>query len=330
MACAASGDASGDTCNDTGTKLADGTSCPAVSPSTGACAAGRCVVTLATGQGNTPAVAVDATRVYWVTDPAKGAVLSIPLGGGTPTTLASNQSYGLGITVSNGVVYWTDNGTGAVMQEPVGGGTISTFGTGGYVWGVAASATSVYWASASTGTGGTITGKAIGGTSQFLVASGQNQSQWLALDSTSVYWTDWGQCPSDGGTCNGAVVKAPLAGGAPTTLAAGRGQPTGIATDGTNVYWADSNNHALLSVPVGGGSITTVASGGTPIAVAIDASFVYWTSYATASILKAPLGSSGQAVTLVSSLNSPQAIAVDGTSVYWATYSGEVGKVTPK
>jgi hypothetical protein len=135
-------------------------------------------------------VAVDATSVYWVyyiyysdnaapgdnptpyggTAGCAGTVLKIPVGGGTPITLASGQFCSGGqVAVDATAVYWVNGGLqangytdGAVMALPLAGGT------------------------------------------PIAVAAMQNTNGGLAIDATSVYWTIGGTADGDG-----AVLKAP-------------------------------------------------------------------------------------------------------------------------
>ncbi len=104
------------------------------------------------------------------------------------------------------------------------------------------------------------------------IFTADNRTEALVVDSTNLYWTDYGE---------GAVMKAPLAGGASTTLASGQifqgfpGDYGTLAVDATNVYWTSAL--AVMSVPISGGSATTLyGSGGG--AIAADGMNVYWTS----------------------------------------------------
>ena len=70
------------------------------------------------------------------------------------------------------------------------------------------------------------------------LASGLSNPYQIAVDSTSVYWTEY--------TTSGAVKKVGINGGTVTTLASGLNYPKGIAVDSTmlavdstSAYWAD-------------------------------------------------------------------------------------------
>jgi hypothetical protein len=80
------------------------------------------------------AIAADATHVYW-TDAtnSSGQVFQAPIGGGTVTTLATQNGFiPIAISVDSNNVYWTDftitqtQVQGGVMKTPIGGGTVTT------------------------------------------------------------------------------------------------------------------------------------------------------------------------------------------------------------
>jgi hypothetical protein len=151
----------------------------------------------------------------------------------------------------------------------------------------------------------------------------------LAVDATSVYWTNR----------SGTIMKVGLAGGTPTTLATGQNGAVGIAVDATNVYWVTNAFFAMtrvpaqptavgtvMKMPIAGGNPTTLASNLSPYGIAVDGTSVYWTNGTGSNdgtVMKVPIDG-GVPTTLASGLASPVDLAVDGTYVYWTNAGSNV------
>jgi hypothetical protein len=191
------------TCQDTGPNNSlNGTACGTADAGT-VCQYGTCSgpnLTIASGQNLPYSVAVDSANVYWAS--FGGTVTKAPLGGGTQTTLASGQNGPSSIAVDSSNVYWTDFGTspmaytdGTVMQVPIGGGTIVTLASSLNAVGVVAvKGGNVYFTTQGTSDNnfadGTVIKVPVGGGAATTLASGQAPYA-VAVDSTSVYWTDY-------------------------------------------------------------------------------------------------------------------------------------------
>jgi hypothetical protein len=120
---------------------------------------GGTTTTLASADGTTYGIAVDARNVYWAVGGTAaanyrdGAIMSVPLAGGTPVPLATGQSIPLGVATDGVNVYWVDSLDGTVRKVAVNGGAIRTlFASGTTPQFIAVDATSVYWTDTDGGT----------------------------------------------------------------------------------------------------------------------------------------------------------------------------------
>jgi hypothetical protein len=159
----------------------------------------------------------------------------------------------------------------------------------------------------------------------FVFASGAFPTG-IALDETSVYWTEEDLSSGTRGVqrCDIANCNAQ-----PTLLAYFRNWPTGIAVDATRVYWAEDYNIRSCSKTTCA-NLTTLLYGGNEStkpklvqgAIAIDAENVYWIG---ANGLDAGTGgvvnrcaksASSCTPTVLATLDAPGGVATDGVDVY--------------
>ena len=111
-----------------------GTMCNGVFCS-GTCAVGRCRGSVVAQHGSSqvplvgPAVYADDTHLYWVDGDPLGTLMSVPLAGGSTTTLASGVVAPRFLAVDEATVYFAgtnpEQGTGGVMSVPLAGGPSS-------------------------------------------------------------------------------------------------------------------------------------------------------------------------------------------------------------
>ena len=275
----------------------------------GACQGGLCQpVVLASGQSSATAIAVNATSVFWTNYGASGAVMKVPIGGGTPTTLASGQENAAYIAIDDTSVYWTTSHqivttkSGTVNKMPISGGTVTTLGTcaTSIPTGLAIDATSVYWLCYE----GRINKVAKAGGTTTTLTSAVATPMKLVVSGTSLLFTDGGS----------GLYRISTIGGAITHVAQyiGATSPTGdLVVSGSNAYW--TFGATVLTVPLVGGTTTVLADiAGTPSPLAVDSTHAYW----SANEIKRVAVTGGTAVTI--STGAAAGIALDATHLFLA------------
>jgi hypothetical protein len=181
-------------------------------------------------------IAVDAKNVYWIRNSLSrmSTVMSVPLGGGTPTTLASEQNSFSAIVVDAKSVYWTAENppVSGVLKVPLEGGTPTTLvSVRGGAHNIALDATSLYFSNVFG-----VMKVPLGGGEVTTLASGWDPYA-IAVDATSVYWV--GSPAMDSPQI---LMSVPLNGGTPTTLVSGpttNGESLVMAVGGKSLYWTE-------------------------------------------------------------------------------------------
>jgi hypothetical protein len=258
-------------------------------------------------------IKTDGTAVYWYDyDPAGGAtggaIKSVPVTGGTVTTIASGLEGVNDLYLDATTIYWTEFSmanslAGSIKSAPKSGGAAPTV---------------------------LATGTPTPGFDVFFPGG-------LAVDSTYVYWTE--------GVGGGAIRRVPKAGGAVTDINRGNfpaGLPAWVALDSTSsptkFFFTNGGNRLLsppetakyFSMPLGG-----EAAGSTPTQLAttsalnaidfvIDANNLYAAdTSAPGSVFSIPLNGGSEAV-LQGSLGDPQMVAIDANNIYYQDNSGAI------
>ncbi len=218
----------------------DGDNCGACGSACGlgaACAKSKCgapAERFATLQvGTQVAIAINSTALFWSD---QDGIVTLPLAGGTPTTVATNvfSCNGVPFAVDDEHVYYFSNGGGSGGPGvPVDNGGLTAL-------------------SLATGTRTTLLANPASN-------KGGNGCGAIAVDANNVYVL--ASLQPGGGPTNFELIKVPLSGGAAVTLAMGQGNGKNSFVVAGDVVLIENQNNGpdqLLAVPTAGGQYKTI------------------------------------------------------------------------
>jgi len=299
---------------------------------TGSAVPGCGVVTeLAFWQTEAKGIVATATDVAWIGNAndvdGQGYLAKIPIGGGTPVTLASNLDAGTQLATDGTNLYWVAPNDGNIMKIALAGGNAVPIvtGQGQLADIIAVDATSVYWRNAQNEI---MKAPLAGGTPTTLASNVEGQN--IAVSASAVYLSAYDpNTTSD----NSWLASVPLNGGAakqfgPTT----EGEIDWVAVNATTVSWITNNGASgasISTVATAGGTAVTLVKDSSADFIAVDDTNVY---YVNENVMKVPLAG-GTPVTLTTInipavTSDPAGIALDATSVYWTDYSQRILKTS--
>jgi hypothetical protein len=237
-------------------------------------------------------MAVDAANVYWA-NTIGGTVMSVPVGGGAPVTIASKQDHPHAVAVDTSNVYWATDIS--IMKAPLAGGAASVVTMEHEPEALAVDERDVYAVAPFT-----IVGVAITGGPPRTIAFNPGNPTALALQGGSIFWTD---------DQNKRVMAMKLGSHHSTELASGAQGYRNLAVDEAYAYWTDTDagmvskvalhvywttRTAVMQLALHGGTPRSLATDGHPVSIALNASSVYWLdegdrfkNYANGRVMKA-------------------------------------------
>jgi hypothetical protein len=244
-------------------------------------------------------IAVDQGFVYWEEqrDPTgasqNGGIFSLPVSGGTPSTILSPFFYPYWLAVSGpDILYATSLGPLQLDAS----GTMSTVAPAS-IAALTISGGNIYWVSLASAdpqmsnfydNNASVFVRPLAGGVTTTLATGLTYSSAVAVDANYAYVTQPSAAYGNKSMSTGSILRISLADGSKTTLAAGYLQPLSIAVDASYVYWLDFRDGSngtflgwgsLRKTPIGGGAVTVLADHLlAPISLAIDSSSAFFTA----------------------------------------------------
>ncbi|HEY4121003.1 MAG TPA: hypothetical protein VGM56_24235, partial [Byssovorax sp.] len=237
------------------------------------------------------AVAMDATSLYLTCE--DGYLYRVDKAGSAPPSrvahaAAPGSDYTEGLALDDTYAYWTALGDGltggVVLRAPKAGGAVET------------------------------------------IASGRARPWGIAVDDASVYWADQGGAlPSSdvGGIGEGAILRAPKAGGGVVEIASMLNAPDSLTLLGDEIVWHEGV--AIRAAPAAGGDVSTWLTlptlFRTPNLVA-SAARVAWAQNDGEDGSIWSSDAADHVATLAAGVDPPASLAITGETLAWNVATG--------
>jgi hypothetical protein len=263
---------SGGTGGTGGTGGAGGTGTPCDPTNTG--------FVVASNQGSPGALAESSGFVYWA-NAGDGTIARTSTVLGTVATIVSSNavvSTPAMLAADAANIYLGDANNGAIALAPIGTGIPALLTTAGILRKLTVDSENLFWTDPGSG-GGAVMKVPLSGGSPVKLAGSTFSVNGIAVDATSVYWTEGDK-----------VRKVPVGGGVATTLASNLQSASDIAIDAGSVYWTQSlagSSGAILSTTLDGGPLKVLASGqNMPQQISVASGNIYWLNAASGEIMQ--------------------------------------------
>jgi hypothetical protein len=286
-------------------------------------------VTLASGQLNPGMLEVVGAYVYWTnrgdSTGQGGAVMKLPVAGGSAIPVASSQNKAFGLALNASNVYWSSASAGGTIQSlPLSGGSAAAVVGAANSPVIAVNSTSLFFHDCPTENTWCAAVRRMplsGGASQS-IGTGTIQG-FLALNSAYLYWAT----PT-------TLYRVPLNGGTSTAIVSGQSNINGIAADESNLFFTNLTNGGNIQKANldGTGAVELATGPGAPNSLTADATTVYWTENGigntTPSVLSMVPRAGGASKTLYSISRASVGMCgvpkTDDKAIYWLVTGSEL------
>ena len=157
----------------------------------------------------------------------------------------------------------------------------------------------------------------------FIAIIGPSEPVHVAVDSSHVYWTNFGTDTVGRADLDGQNVNQ--------SFITGANLPLGIAVDSGHIYWTNFGPDTIGRADLDGQNVNQsfITGASSPIGVAVDSGHIYWTNWIlNATIGRADLDGQNVNQSFITGATLSEGVAVDSGHVYWSNseVNGSIGR----